>query len=136
MDPQPPAFVLPDSVRQFLTAPRFATISTLNPDGGPHQAVVWYVLDGDRIVINSRPGRRWPQNLEHDPRISIAIYDDANPEHWIGLRGSAAKLHEGEAATADIKALARRYGSDPEKYRDQARISFAVRIDSSFEYGA
>jgi hypothetical protein len=39
-------------------SPRFAIVATLNPDGGPLQAVVWYLIDGDAIVFNSRRGRQ------------------------------------------------------------------------------
>ncbi len=130
-----PSPVLPEAIRRFLEPPRFATISTINPDGAPHQAVVWYALDGDRLLINSRPARRWPQNLERDPRIGIAIYDDADPEHWISLRGTAERLRDGNAASEDIAALARRYGSDPEKFLGIARVTFRVRIERTFEYG-
>ena len=68
-DPTP----LPDHVRAFLAAPgRFATLATLDPDGTPRQAVIWYRLDADgRIVINSADGRRWPANLRRDPRCSL-----------------------------------------------------------------
>ena len=41
----------------------------------PHQAVVWYRLDGDEIVINSADGRRWPANLRRDPRIHMSVED-------------------------------------------------------------
>ena len=44
--------------RRFLEAPRFAIVAPLNPDGGPLQAVVWYLIDGDAIVFNSRRGRQ------------------------------------------------------------------------------
>ena len=33
---------LPDRVRDFLDDVRFATIATIDPDGAPRQAVVWY----------------------------------------------------------------------------------------------
>ena len=127
---------LPDSVRSFLAEPRYATIATIDADGGPHQAVVWYLLEGDDLVVNSRRGRRWPQNLQRDPAISVAVYDLADPEHWIGLKGRAELLHEGDEARADIMAMARRYGGNPDEYAGQDRISFRVRAESTFDYGA
>ena len=66
---------LSPEARAFLDAPRFAVIATLDPDGGPHQAVVWYRLDGDEIVLNSADGRRWPANLRRDPRIHFSVED-------------------------------------------------------------
>ena len=125
---------LTPEARAFLTTPRFATIATVGTDGAPHQAVIWYLLDGDDLVINSRPERRWPRNLAADPRISMAIYEIEQPEHWFGLKGRAELLHEGAEATADIQALARRYGGDPAKYAGQARVSYRIRVERVFEY--
>jgi PPOX class probable F420-dependent enzyme len=125
---------LSPEARAFLATPRFATIATVGPGGAPHQAVVWYMLDGDDLIINSRPERRWPRNLAADPRISMAIYEIEQPEHWFGLKGRAELLHEGADATADIQALARRYSGDPAKYAGQARVSYRIRVERVFEY--
>jgi PPOX class probable F420-dependent enzyme len=125
---------LPDDIRAFLEPPRYATISTLDDDGSPHQAIVWYVLEGDGLLINSRRGRRWPRNLSRDPRIAVAVYDVQEPHHWVGLKGLAELLREGDAAVQDIMAMARRYGKDPEQYRGQDRVSYRVRIVKSYEY--
>ena len=127
---------LTDRLRAFLEGPRFATISTLDPDGAPHQAVIWYALDGDGLLINSRIGRHWPRNLDHDPRIAVAVYETERPYHWVGLKGRGVPFRDGDAAGADIQDLARRYGRDPLKYAGQARISFRVTIVDAFEYGA
>jgi PPOX class probable F420-dependent enzyme len=131
-----PSIPLPDPVRAFLAEPRIATISTINPDGSPHQAVIWYALDGDGLLINSRRGRRWPRNLLDDGRISVAVYEAERPHHWVGVKGHAQLLHEGEAAIADIQALARRYGEDPAQYARQDRVSYRIVVASTFEYGA
>jgi PPOX class probable F420-dependent enzyme len=130
-----PTTPLPDDARSFLAEPRYATIATLDEDGAPHQAVVWYAVEGDDLVINSRRERRWPRNLLRDGRIAVAVFEAERPFHWLGLKGRAELLHEGEDAMADIMALARRYGRDPQQYAGQDRISFRVRIESTFEYG-
>ncbi len=101
--------ILSESVREFLRADRFATIATLDPDGLPRQAVVWYRLDGDEIVINSRVGRRWPSNLLRDPRISIAVVDARY--RWIGITGTARAITDQTTAQADIAEMARRYNT-------------------------
>ena len=126
---------LPVPIRRFLEVPRYATIATLLPNGTPHQAVVWYDLRGESVMINSRRGRRWPANLERDSRIGIAVYDDANPDHWVGLRGVAEVLRSGPTAVADIEDLARRYEGNPADFAGQDRITFLVRIQRAFEYG-
>jgi PPOX class probable F420-dependent enzyme len=127
---------LPDPIRMFLEAARHATIATIGPDGAPHAAVVWYALDGDDLIINSRRGRHWPHNLARDPRIAVAVPDIAIPNHWVGVKGKAAFLHDGDAALADIQALARRYGGDPDAYVGQDRVTYRIVVESTFEYGA
>lgn len=127
---------LPDPIRAFLVEPRYATISTLNPDGSPHQAVVWYAIDGDDLLVNSRRGRRWPTNLEPDGRISVAVPEWSRPTHWVGVKGRAELIRQGDAAVADIQAFARHYGKDPEPYAGQDRVTFRIVVTSTFEYGA
>ena len=57
-------------VRHYLETPlRHATLATVGVDGTPHVTVVWYRLDGDAILVNSRVGRRWPTELEADPAL-------------------------------------------------------------------
>src|SRR4029078_4292676 len=67
---------LTDRVRAFLDRPLFLSLATVDPDGAPRQAVIWYRLEDDgRILVNSRQGRRWPANLLRDGRVSLAITD-------------------------------------------------------------
>jgi PPOX class probable F420-dependent enzyme len=131
-----PAIPLPDPIRAFLAEARVATIATINPDGTPHQAVVWYRLDGDDLLITSRRERRWPRNLAGDGRISVAVHEGTRRSHWVGVKGRAELLHEGAEAVADIQALARRYGKDPQTYAGQDRVSYRIVVASTFEYGA
>ncbi len=127
---------LPASVQAFLSPPRIATIGTVNADGSPHQAVVWYELGEAGLLINSRVERTWPRNLERDPRISVAVYEIERPNHWVGLKGRARQPRLGADALADIERLARRYSGHPDEYRGQRRVSFAIDVESTFEYGA
>ena len=139
MEPaRPPATsapALPARIRAFLDAPRHAVLSTLAADGAPHQAPIWYAVDGDDLLINSRRERHWPRNLERDGRLSIAVVDADEPNHWVGIKGRATLIREGEPAVADIQAMARRYGGQPSNFVGQDRVTFRVDIESTFEYG-
>lgn len=124
---------LPDTIRTFLDDLRFATISTIDPDGSPRQAVVWYAVDGDEIVINSALGRRWPANLTRDPRIAFSVTDGADGYRWVGLTGTVRAITDPTTAQADIAAMARRYHADEpdeaeriirDRFERQERITF------------
>ena len=124
---------LPDHIRAFLDDERFATISTVDPDGGPRQAVVWYTLEGDEFVINSRVGRRWPTNLLRDPRLSFTVIDAADQYRWVGLTGTVRTITDWATTQADIAAMARRYHADEpdeaerlihDRFERQDRVTF------------
>lgn len=132
-DPTP----LPDHVRSFLAAPgRFATLATLDPDGTPRQAVIWYRLDADgRIAVNSADGRRWPANLRRDPRCSLVIADPADGYSFVAVSGRVAEVIDEQAiAQADIAGMARRYHADDPaaadesiaRFRTQHRVTFRI----------
>jgi len=134
---RPDTFVpLPDDIRAFLDSPRFATIATLDLDGAPRQAVVWYTLEGDEIVLNSAVGRRWPSNLLRDPRTALSVVDAVDGYRWVGITGVVTVVEDQATAQADIAGMARRYHADDpakadrlihQRFERQVRISFRLR---------
>ena len=149
MDAQPsptltarPSATLDDRQRAFLERPLFAALATIDPDGSPRQAVIWYRLEPDgRILVNSRDGRRWPANLRRDRRVSLAITDTDEGERWLGLTGRVDDIDDDlERARDDIVALAHRYNPDgptPESiatFQSQPRISFRIAIDGIHDH--
>ncbi|MGD0017915.1 MAG: TIGR03618 family F420-dependent PPOX class oxidoreductase [Candidatus Limnocylindrales bacterium] len=133
----PSSPTLSAAARRFLEAPRFAIVATLNPDGSPLQAVVWYRLEGDAIVFNSRVGRRWPDNLQRDRRVSITVADGYR---YIDLRGEVEVDEDPQRGQAVIADLTRRYQPDREAvaaqiagFASQRRVTFRLRPSKVFE---
>lgn len=119
--------------RAFLAAERFAVLATVGPDGSPHQAVVWYRLEGDEIVVNSAVGRRWPADLLRDSRTMLTVEDGYR---YVQVSGEVTVVRDQRTAQADIAEMARRYHADePDEAEDlianrftrQQRISFRLR---------
>jgi hypothetical protein len=46
------AVVLDEVTRKLLDGRAFATVATLNPDGGPQASVVWILRDGDTVLFS------------------------------------------------------------------------------------
>ena len=123
---------LPDHVRAFLAEPRYATVATTDENGAPRQAVIWYLLDGDTIVINSLEGRLWPTNLRRNPHVSIAV-TAADREEWVGISGTVEVVDDQEQAQADIAAMARRYHTrNPAQADDLIKNRFQLQRRVSF----
>ena len=120
----------------FLSAPLFASIASIDPDGTPRQAVAWYAVEPDgRILINSRTPRRWCLNMLERPNVAISIVDNEDGYRWLGLTGVVDEVIEDVGrAREDIVALANRYHPEgPEAslitgFRSQPRVTFLVRI--------
>jgi PPOX class probable F420-dependent enzyme len=125
------------AARRFLELPRFAVVATLNPDGSPLQAVVWYNLAGDVIVFNSRVGRQWPTNLQRDRRVSITVADGYD---YVDIRGSVEIDEDPVRGQAVIAELARRYqknraAADAQiaAFAKERRVTFELRPTRVFE---
>ena len=102
-----------------------AVLSTFDPDGSVHSAVVWVDVVEGRIAVNSAVGRRWPTNLERDPRLTVLVYDETNPYDYVEVKGSVTSTTDG--ADAHIDRLAKKYlGVDSYPFRTdgEQRISF------------
>ena len=131
---------IPDAVRRFLEATHVVSVGTTGADGEPHQAIAWYRLDPDgRILLNSRYPRRWPADLQRDPRVSLAVLDGADSMRWVGITGVVETvIDDVEQARDDICALAVRYddadAATLTAFRTQARISFRIRIVSIHDH--
>jgi PPOX class probable F420-dependent enzyme len=132
---------LDDRLRAFLEQPLFAALATIDPDGAPRQAVIWYRLEDDgRILINSRAGRRWPGNLQRDGRVSLAVMAP-DGYTWLGLTGRVDEIDDVvERAREDIVALAHRYypkgptAASIATFRSQPRITFRIAIDGIHDH--
>jgi PPOX class probable F420-dependent enzyme len=117
----------------------FGTLATVSADGSPFQSVIWYLVRGETLVINSKVGRIWPTNLLRDPRVSLVIEDGYD---WVGVRGRVEAVTDQATAQADIAEMARRYhAADPAKaermirdFERQERISFVVHVERVAEH--
>ena len=123
--------------RRFLEEPRFAVVATLNPDGTPLQAVVWYALDGDAVVFNSRVGRQWPTNIVRDQRVSFIVADGYD---YVELRGRVEIDEDPVRGQEVIAGLTRRYHENDESleariaaFAAQVRVTFTLRPERIFE---
>jgi PPOX class probable F420-dependent enzyme len=88
--------------------------------------VVWILREGDTVAFSTTAGRRKARNLARDPRISVSVFDTANPYHSVEIRGTA-ELAEDPGRSLP-KALSRKYlGEDPPPEPDEV-VRLIVRV--------
>ncbi|WP_239152734.1 PPOX class F420-dependent oxidoreductase [Virgisporangium aliadipatigenens] len=115
-----------DDTRALLDGKNFASVATLNPDGGPQSSVVWMRREDDTIVFTAIKGRRKVRNLLRDPRVSVTVFDLGNPYHSVEIRGRATVTDD--PAKELPEHLSRRYlgVSPPPEPADLERV--VVRV--------
>jgi hypothetical protein len=65
-----------NAAREFLKKPLTARMSVNDPDGYPHTVPVWFMLDGDDIVIISPRKTRKVGFLKADAKGAVTIGGD------------------------------------------------------------
>jgi PPOX class probable F420-dependent enzyme len=124
---------LSPEVRDFLNERRFGVLATINPDGSVQQTVMWYVLEGDTIVMNTRRGRHKDKNILRDPRLSLSLEDEGR---FVTISGKATIDPDPERGQQTARALATRYDGE-ESAEEQMRTGFGqqyrVTIDLPIE---
>ena len=114
-------------VRELLEQPNCAVISTLNPDGSILDTVAWINVENGAVAVNSARGRKWPANLERDPRVTVLVYEGGNPYNYVEIRGRASGTTDG--ADEHINALTKKYiNQDEYPFRQpgEERIKFVI----------
>jgi PPOX class probable F420-dependent enzyme len=118
------------AVKALLDAPNHAVISTINPDGSIHSTVVWQEVVEGALTVNSALGRRWPSNLDADPRVTVVVFARDNPYDYVEVRGTATRTTEG--VDEQIDRLAKKYlGQDRYPFRGEGeqRVRYVVTAD-------
>ncbi|MFI1720222.1 PPOX class F420-dependent oxidoreductase [Streptomyces sp. NPDC020489] len=115
-----------DSVRTLIDGKNFASVATLGPDGAPQNSVVWVKREGDALLFSSLDNRQKVRNLRRDPRISVSVYDLANPYTSVEIRGTAEILPD--PAKRLPRDLSQKYlGIDPPAEKeDEVRVIIRV----------
>jgi PPOX class probable F420-dependent enzyme len=130
--PKPP---MPSEVVDLLERPNPAVITTLRPDGQPVSVATWYVMDGDRILVNMDESRKRLEYLRADPRVSITVLDENSWYTHVSIQGRAVEISADEGL-AGIDRICRHYSGEPFSNRSRGRVNAWIEIDRWHGWGA
>ena len=125
--------------RAFLQEKHFAVLATVNASGSPHLTVMWYLLDGDEIVFNTKAGRAKESNLARDARVSLLVYDDSGYK-YIRIDGRVTTMSDPVTAHRDIARLAVRYSGEEKakaaiaRFEREERITYRLPTTRVYDY--
>ena len=115
-------------VRELLSQPNPAVVATLRADGQPVTVATWYLLDGDRILMNLDAGRRRLNYLRQDPRVSLTVLAADEWGTHVSLQGRIAEIADDERLVG-IDRIAMHYNGAPFGTRDRGRVNAWMEIE-------
>jgi PPOX class probable F420-dependent enzyme len=127
-----PLPIEPDELHAYLASRKALHLATLNPDGSPHLATMWFgLLDRDIVMWTQRTSVK-ARNLRHDPRVTCLVESGADYADLKGLTVSGrAELVEDDDGLLRIGAalVPRNYPADNRPdYREMALSGRRVGI--------
>ena len=130
---------LTTAMRAFLSEPRFAVLATVGTSGAPRQTVMWFLLEGDEILFNTARGRRKPEHLAREPRVSLLVEDGYR---YVGVSGTVRLIEDRDTTQGDIRRIAEHYERDAarlrpmlERFATQERLSYRFPIENVISNG-
>ena len=94
--------------------------TTVRADGTPVPVPVWFVWDGETILLYSQPRAGKVRNIAANPRVSLHLDTDAHGDDMVVVTGTA-HVEESAAPMHEVPPYA-------EKYRARIDAAFGGRF--------
>ncbi len=108
-----PSTVIPETHLDLLEKSNLAHCATTGPQGEPQCNPVWFLWNGEQIVLSIDPVGQKAKNLARDARISLSIVDPENPAHYLEVRGTASFDRQVNSEDTTVIDMVRKYtGND------------------------
>ncbi len=95
------AISLSDHVLERLRNEKVAWLTTVRPDGLPQPTPIWFLWDGNRLLIYSKPGARKLRNIAAHPRVAFHLNSDESGGEIVVVWGTASVDLRAPLATAN-----------------------------------
>lgn len=128
---------LPAERRRLLVDAHYAMLGTIRPDDTVQVNPMWFEFDEDSgtIRFTHTTYRAKYRNLQHNPSMSLAIFDPDNPRHYLEVRGELLEVIPDPTGAFYVR-LQNRYG-DPsdEPPKDKAERVILVMSIAKTNFG-
>ncbi len=82
-------------------------LATVRPDGRPHLVPVWFLWDGETILIFSQPNQKM-RNLRANPNVALSLDGTVTGDDVVTIEGMAELPPRG-TVTAELGPYAEKY---------------------------
>lgn len=110
-------------------------LTTVRKDGMPQPLPVWFLWDGEKVLIFTQPGAQKLNNLDHSPKAALHLDSDGRGGDIIVLEGEAEVLAE-DLSALDVEAYIDKYragldrlNTTPEAFAKSYRVPILFTPD-------
>ncbi|MGD9711215.1 MAG: pyridoxamine 5'-phosphate oxidase family protein [Thermomicrobiales bacterium] len=86
-------------------------LTTVNADDQPQASAIWFVVDGDDLVMYSRPTATRLANIAMHPKVAFNLRGDPQGDETLSLEGHAA-VDPSMPPPIENPAYMQKYGSE------------------------
>ena len=101
-----------EQMDEYLRLPMIGDLATVNPDGSPHVAPVWYRWDGEVVKVFTQKTAVKVRNIRHDARVSMSVAKQDAPYGYVIVNGTAVISDDG--IPDEVRAMAIHYKGEVE----------------------
>jgi PPOX class probable F420-dependent enzyme len=91
--------------RQFVRDHRTAIFGYRRAEHGPAMTVVYYVMDGDEILVSTMAERGKAKAVRQDPRVSLCVLDENWPLEYLQVYGTASLDDDFDSASDVLRRV-------------------------------
>ena len=131
-----------DKRRQFVRDHRTCVFGYTRREHGPAMTVVYYVMDGDDILISTMEARSKAKAVQRDPQVSLCVLDEQWPLTYLQVYGTAALERDAEQSADVLRQVVELMAGEPvpaerrrqiaELAREEQRVVIRIRPYATF----
>ncbi len=87
--------------REFVRTHRTCVFGYNRKDDGPAMTVVYYVMDGDDLLISTMLARSKARAVQRNPKVSVCVLDERWPLTYVQVYGDA-RIEEDFGQAVDV----------------------------------
>jgi PPOX class probable F420-dependent enzyme len=118
-----------DKRRQFVREHRTCIFGYGRRNDGPAMTVVYYVMDGDDILISTMDARSKAKAVDRDEHVSLCVLDEQWPPTYLQVYGTAVIERDPEQSADMLRRVIELMAGEPVPDERRAQIAEMARVE-------
>lgn len=89
-----PGGPVPETFHPLLRSNTLAFVSTVGPNGGPQVNPVWFIWEGDELLLSVTTAKQKYRNILRNPQIAAAFIESGTPQRYLEIRGHVVAIED------------------------------------------